>query len=416
VKPAAGRVYLWDDTLKGFGLMVTHNDARSYIVQYRIGGRGAPTRRYTIGPHANPWTPEKARGRAEEVLELVRRRIDPFDAEKTRLEANRSAREAAERYAFSVVADAFVKDLQARKLRSADDIAAVFRRDLTPFFLGKPLPSISRADVHDRLSALGKRSQSAANKAHSWLRALFAWAVDQGSYGITSSPMFAMSPPFATVQRKRVLDGEELRRTWEGAAALREPFGALVKLLILTGQRLREVAEMRWEEVDFANAVWRVPGSRTKNGHDHLCPLSTQAIAVLAGVQPDGKKRKGFVITTTSTKPVAGFSRAKKRLDAIMVAQEAKRASKAGVEPATVPNWTFHDLRRSLATGLQALGFPIEVNEAVINHVSGRRGGLARVYQLHDYRAEKAKALQSWGDHIASVIADIGNPSSNEVS
>src|SRR5438045_419497 len=91
--PTGKRGHLWDDTLKGFGVMVTSNGARSYIVQYRTGGRGTPTRRYTIGKHGSPWTPKTARDRALAVLEQVRRRIDPLDAERAARAEGRAEQE-----------------------------------------------------------------------------------------------------------------------------------------------------------------------------------------------------------------------------------------------------------------------------------------------------------------------------------
>lgn len=405
-KPQKGRVFLWDDMITGFGLMVTANAARSYIFQYRIGGRGSPTRRATIGQHGDPWTAEGARERAIELRGLVRRKIDPIDADKARLAAIRESKDAASRYAFDIVADAFVKSREAGKLRSAADVKAIFRRDLKPFFGIKSLPTITRADVHDCLAGLGERSESAANKAHSWLRAMFAWAVDQGRYGIMASPMSSMSPPFGTVKRKRILSDAELRLVWYGATSLGDPFGALAKLLLLTGQRLREVANMKWDEVEIVNATWRVPGERTKNKQDHLCPLSPSAIAVLEAIQPDKNLRKGFVLTTNTTAAVSGFSRAKLRLNKAIADAQAERAKALGIDAMLIKPWTFHDLRRTLATGLQALGFSVEVNEAVINHVSGKRGGIVGVYQLHDYWNERVTALVAWARHVEGLISD----------
>ena len=408
VKPAdaSGRAYLWDTKLKGFGVMVTHKDVRSYLVQYRIGGRGSKTRRETIGQHGNPWTAELASDRAAELLEQVRRGIDPFEAKRERLANEREGRADATRFAFSAVADSFVKSCRARKLRSADDIDAVFRRDLKPCFLNKPLPSIRRTDVHDCLAKIGERSPSSANKAHSWLHAMFAWSVDQGRYGLAASPMADMSPPFGTVKRKRVLRGAELAMVWNASTALGDPFGIMAQLLLLTGQRLREVAEMRWEEIDLAATTWRIPGDRTKNKLDHLCPLSAGTIGLLKSVQPEARLRKGVVLTTTGDKSVAGFSKAKRKLDALIVEQAAKVVAETGGGPVALAAWTFHDLRRSLATGLQALGFPVEHTEAVINHVSGKRGGIVGVYQLHEYWNEKVAALAAWDRHVSGLLSN----------
>ena len=418
-KPASGRAFLWDDTLKGFGLMVTHKGARSYILQYRIGGRGSPTRRATIGQHGNPWTAEQARDRAEELLGMVRRKIDPVVADKGRLAAERAAREDSSRFAFDAVADLYVASVKARKLRRADDVAAVFRRDLKPCFGAKPLPSIGRADIHDCLASIGARSRSSANVAHAWLRAMFGWAVDQARFGIIASPMFAMSPPFPTVKRKRVLSDAELRRILNAATALGGAFGALISLLAVTGQRLREVSGMSWGEVDLAQRLWRIPGERAKNGTDHLCPLSPQAVAILAAVQPDADARTGLVFAAAvgrrsagdvQPRPISGFSSAKRRLDAILAKPAADGAEKPPITP-----WTLHDLRRTLATGLQSKGFPVEHVEAVLNHVSGKRGGIVAVYQTHEYLPEKTKALEAWGRHVEDIQND-GPKGSNVIA
>ena len=391
--------------------MVTHKGARSYILQYRIGGRGSPTRRATIGQHGNPWTAEQARDRAEELLGMVRRKIDPVVADKERLAAERAARDDSSRFAFDAVADLYVASVKARKLRRADDVAAVFRRDLKPCFGAKPLPSIGRADIHDCLTSIGARSRSSANVAHAWLRAMFGWVVDQARFGIIASPMFAMSPPFPAVKRKRVLSDAELLRMLNAATALGGPFGALANLLALTGQRLREVAGMSWSEVDLEQRLWRIPGERAKNGTDHLCPLSPEAISALTAVQPDEDHRKGLIFPAVvkratagkppTPQPISGFSSGKRRLDALI----GKRAADGAEKPPVAP-WTLHDLRRTLATGLQAKGFPVEHVEAVLNHVSGKRGGIVAVYQTHEYLPEKTKAPEAWGRHVKDIHND----------
>lgn len=393
--PAGKRAYLWDDILKGFGAMVMPTGARSYIVKYRIGGREAPARRYTIGRHGSPWTTEKARDRATDLLELVRKRIDPMDADKAQLQSSADAKRTDERLSFSSYSDLFIKKhAEARKLRSTEDIRAVFRRDLKPHFGDKPISSIRRADVQVMLDTIGERSGSAANKSFKWLRKMLTFAVQRGD--IASSPMESMSLPHQEGKRQRVLRGQELVRVWNAAGELGDPWASFLRLLLLTGQRLREVAGMTWEEIDASAAVWVIPAARTKNARDHLVPLSPQALAVLDALQPDQSLRRGAVFSTNGKVPINGFSKLKVRLDKLVERQEE--------ETGQLDPWVFHDLRRSLATGVQALGFPIEHTEAVLNHVSGKRGGLAAIYQLHEYRDEKAAVLNAWGRHVETLV------------
>lgn len=410
--PEGSRAYLWDDTLKGFGVMVTPAGSRSYLVQYRIGGRGAPTERYTIGKHGSPWTAEKARDRATDLLELVRKKISPVQADRLRLVEAVESKKDAERFAFSSYADDFTKrHADARKLRSADDIKAVFRRDLKPYFKDKPITAIRRTDVQACLDLIGERSGSAANKAHKWLRKMLAFAVNRGD--LAASPMEGMAPPHQEGKRQRVLRGKELVFVWRAADDLGEPWSSFLRVLMLLGQRLREVACMDWKELDLDGATWVIPGSRTKNKRDHLVPLPAAVVAILAKIQPDTKKRKGSVFSTNGESPIAGFSKLKGKLDDLVQKQAEKAAAGTGELPIPIEAWVFHDLRRSLATGCQALGFPIEHTEAVLNHVSGSRGGLAAIYQLHEYRDEKTAALNAWARHIEALLP--GSKDSNVV-
>jgi integrase len=175
------------------------------------------------------------------------------------------------------------------------------------------------------------------------------------------------------------------------------PYGPLVKLLALTGQRLSEVAKARWSEFDLEAGAWVLPSSRVKNGVEHTVPLSETALSILASL-PRTASQDQLVFTSDGKSPPGGFSRAKRRLD----------------ELAPLPSpWVFHDLRRTLASGMARLGQPVHVVEAVLNHRSGTIRGVARIYNRHDYAAEKRAALEAWGRHVEKLLAD--QPADNVV-
>lgn len=407
--PSGGaRAYLWDDVLKGFGLMVTGKGSRTYLIQYRIGGRGSPTRRYTIGKHGSPWTADKARERAADLLEQVRRKIDPMDADRAKLSDAADAKEAAARLAFGSYADTFIKKhAEGKRLRSAGDIRSVFRRDLRPHFADKPITSIRRTDVQACMDKIAERSGSAANKAYSWLNKMFEFAVSRGD--LSASPMLGMEPPAPKTKRERVLKGAELAHVWRGAEDLGEPWRSWLRLLMLLGQRRNEVAGMDWKELDLAAAAWIIPGARTKNKRDHLVPLSPQALAIIQALQPEPKLRKGLLFSTNGKTPISGYSKTKARLDKLVTAAIAKANEGSGDLPLPLEHWTFHDLRRSFGTGCQALGFPKEHVHAVLNHSSGdKRDGLAAIYMLHEYKDEKTAALNAWARHIDALLSGDG--------
>jgi integrase len=191
-----------------------------------------------------------------------------------------------------------------------------------------------------------------------------------------------------------VLSDEELALLWKGTEQLGAPFGPLFKLLILTAQRREEVAGMDWSELDRSAALWTLPGYRTKNGKPQLVPLGRLAIDVLDAIAGATEwPREGYVFSTTGKTPVSGFSKAKRRLDEIMTGDLASRFS----------SWRAHDIRRTVATGLQRLGVRFEVTEAVLNHVSGSRSGVAGVYQRYDWADEKRHALNAWAEMVGSL-------------
>lgn len=436
--PSLGkREHLWDERLKGFGVMVTDRGVRSYIVQYRIGGRGSPTRRVTIGKHGSPWTAETARKRATELLEQVRRQDDPFDAAKAKVAADREAKARAtasamisERLAFSTFASRYVeKYAKVNQAKSWRETEGVINRDLVPRFGTTPLTAIEDADVVELLETLGERGPSAALKGYKALRQVFAYAVDKERrhFPAGKNPMAGIKPPAKMGKRERTLTDAELRLVWLAAGGLGWPFGPIVRLLILTGQRRDEVAGMSWAEIDKEARQWLLPGARSKNGLPNLVPLSDQAMSIVAdlpvikAVRETGDKRPDprLLFTTTGETAVSGFSKVKARLDASMLDLMKREATDAGagedeLAALSVEPFTLHDLRRTLATGCQRLGFPVEVTEAVINHVSGTRAGIVGVYQTYRYEVEKRSALEAWARHVADAVAGTG-PVSNVV-
>lgn len=418
--PLGKRAYLWDETLKGFGVMVTDRAVRSYIIQYRMGGRGTATRRVTIGKHGSPWTPKRARDRAAELLEQVRRKVDPFDAQRAVVAAAQADREAsvvarktAEKLAFSTFADRYVeKYAKANQPKTWRDTESVIRRDLKPYFVDKPVTKITAPEIDELLEQVAERGESASLKAYKAMRGVMTYAFER--HLIPASPMASMKPPAKVAKRDRSLSDNELRLVWLAAGSLGYPFGPLIRLLILTGQRLREVAELPWAELNLPERKWLLPANRTKNGVATLVPLSDPAMSIvtdLPRIKSDAGKGKPLIaFTTTGDTPVSGFSKIKGRLDATMLEIARKEARDAGadddaVAALAIEHWQFHDLRRTLASGCQRLGVKLEVSEAILNHVSGTKSGIAGVYHVYKYEDEKRSALDAWARIVNNAVS-----------
>jgi integrase len=252
---------------------------------------------------------------------------------------------------------------------------------------------IKRSDVTPIWDKLQTRP-AIARLTHATLRKLFRWAVGRGD--LDRSPLEGVEAPPPVPARERVLSDGEIALIWSGCDELDYPFAGLFRLLLLTGQRREEVASLQWAELSRDEALWVLPSNRSKNKKLHLVPLSSLSLKLLDELAGgDRWPAKGLVFSTTGKTPVSGFSKAKRRLDEYIL-------SRAG-EGALLEPWRLHDLRRTVATGLQRLGVRFEVTEAVLNHVSGSRAGIAGVYQRHDWREEKKRALDAWAAHVNQV-------------
>ena len=428
---ATGRdVYVWDSELKRFGLRVTPTGTRLFVVRYRTtaGGVGSKSRRLTIGEFdGQVWNVTKARAQATKFLAGVDMDADPFaaraakraelrQAEADLQEAADAATREAERRAlesFAAVAELFLQRKAKtnrtwaeteRLLRFGMDKKPGKRASGHPRAKGaapgpikawgsRHISEIRRVDVADLLERISERSPAVARSTFAALRPLFDWCIEREL--IEVSPCDKLTGPPRPQARDRVLADAELRLIWKASEALAFPFGPVVQLLMLTGQRRTEVAGMAWAEIDLAAARWRIPAERTKNSKAHEIDLSPQAVAVLGKIANTGP----HVFPARGEGFVRGFSATKRRLDALAeaVATEAKTDAPGP--------WRIHDLRRTAATGMAGMGFDPHVVERVLNHISGAQGGLVGVYQKHEYRAERKAAMTAWGAHVAAVIA-----------
>jgi integrase len=256
-----------------------------------------------------------------------------------------------------------------------------------------PLANIDRRAIAARLSEIAATSgPAAADRARGELLALFGWAMKEGL--VDSNPALATNTHRTTKARTRVLSGAELAEVWRSAGE--DAYGTIVKLLILTGQRRDEVGALPRKEIDFVARLIRLPAERCKNHRPHDVPLSDPAVRLLQAM-PRRIGPMDFVFGTTAN-GFGGWSAAKAVLDQRL----AVARQEAGAEP--MARWTLHDLRRSVATGMAELGVTPHVVEAVLNHVSGHKAGIAGVYNRASYDKEKRAALAMWADHVIAAV------------
>jgi integrase len=417
-KPTAVEYVVWDDEVSGFGLKVTPSGSKVYLYRYRLSRPGqasqtAPSK-YTIGKHGS-LTPDQARKRAKDLAALVAEGIDPRkqeletfaameDAKRLTLERARLENELA----FDSVAEKWLAEYKLdHRPNSVAQGKRVIDLYLAPRLANKPLPHIGRADLQPIIDAIPPNMRATRQSVFAYASILFGWAHKRGD--IAENPLTSMAKPRGSDARDRVLTDDELATIWTASVSLSGAFGGFVRLLILTGQRREEVAAMTWDELDRAKSEWIIPANRAKNGNAHIVPLSPAVVAELdtlaewKDIQDDEADRgvehwpkAGPVLTTNGIVPIRGFSKAKAALDAEITKARDNRA---------MTPWRIHDLRRTLATGFQRLGIRFEVTEATLNHVSGAKGGVAGIYQKHDWKQEKRAALEAWARHVEGIIS-----------
>lgn len=407
-----GRLMLWDSVIAdetslpgSFGLRVTGNGVKSWIIMYRIDDPKEPGKikqQYRkIGSYPSLLLAE-AREVARDALKLAGQGIDPIQAKeagKRKVAAIKSVKDAVK---------VFINRHAKEKNRSWEEVERVFNVYIIPKIGDRPLPSIGASDIHDVLDALMDAGHPyMANRVLAHTRKFFNWCAER--QWITDPPTKNITRPGEEEARNRVLDDSELKRLWFSCDELGWPFGSYFKLLILTGQRRNEVARMEWRHVDLEKQLWTLPKEATKAKRQHEVPLSPMAIEILEAVPQEGK----YVFSTTGKTPISGFGKAKERCDKTIATNKLKAAGKKEwtdqeLEQSLIPAWRLHDIRRTVASGMAEIGIAPHVIEKVLNHSTGQISGVAAVYNRYAYTEEKRAALETWARALEATVHPSG--------
>lgn len=409
--------FFWDDEIPGFGARRRAGGSLTAVFQYAIGGK---QRRLSLGAvteESFKTVRERSADGTERIIKIgIRDQAAQLHA-RVRLGEDPAAEKVENRRrageTFGTVAQRF---LQAKEPEMRPGSYDQIKRHINTY--SKSLnelqaAKISRKDIATLLSTIkANNGPVAANRLRSTLSAFFSWAMSEGIDGVDTNPVTNTNKS-QEKPRERVLQDFELRLIWSHAGD--DHYGSIIRLLMLTGQRADEIANLRWSEVvdttiperrvtdtiklpQFTTKAIELPATRTKNKRPHVVPLSKAAEAIIND-QPvkatkDGELRD--LIFGVRANGFSGWSRCKSRLD--------ERIGAAHGEP--LDHWTPHDLRRTMSTLMNdRLGVLPHVVEAILNHVSGSKGGVAGVYNKALYLRERAEALSLWAGHLASIVS-----------
>lgn len=408
-------IVLWDAKLKGFGCRVSPSGSAVWLLKKRLGkgGRGSKQVLNAFRDY-NEASPTEARDEALKIIAEIRDGIDP--AEKTR-KARVVQHAIYQSGKLSDVVDAYINK-HATPGRYWIETARLLNKGLVAK-LGKDtlVANITRTDIRSIIDAKEDATPGAARTLFAAIRPLFKWCASREL--IATSPCDGLSPPKNLPSRDRVLADHEVKLFWnaldrmplikigsveDASVEHLDVWRPFYRVLLLTAQRRDEVAGMMLSEIDLDNATWTIPKERTKNNKEHLVHLSPRAVSILRGAV--GSARGPYVFSSNGETPISGFSKAKTFLDARMQAILEEAGEDKRLKP-----FRIHDLRRTAASGMAALGFAPHVIERVLNHVSGAQGGLVGVYQRHEYVEERKKAVEAWGMYVDRLHTErnVGN-------
>jgi integrase len=383
-RAAAGKSDLiaWDDTTHGFGLRV-RGDSLVWVFQYKIGDQH---RRMKLGTVA-----EKNCAQARKLAEAQRGRVsdaklghgvDPaLEREKKKQESKPKPRLGT---LGPVIADYLEVRKGTMKARSLEQVNHHLDKLWAPLH-GLPANGIDRSIIAAEIRTIAKRKGPiAANRARASLSAFFRWAIGEGL--CDDNPVTGTNKQEESGPRERSLSDTEAATVWL-AAPEESDYGRIVRLLLLTGCRRDEIGSLQWSEIDTKGRTITLPKERTKNGREHVVPLSDKALKIIKDIPRRAERAHVF---GSGEGGFSGWSKAKAALDKAAKLKEA---------------WRLHDLRRTAATRMGDLGVQPHVIEAILNHVSGHKAGVAGVYNRSTYGAEKKAALDLWASHLMVAVA-----------
>lgn len=385
--PTTGRLELSDTVVPGLRVRMSASGVQSFIVRKRIAGKPS---NITLGRYGPRFGLAEARKKARAVLSDIEAGGDPSSPHA----AAKRARPGAETIRGLLPAYLAAK----AERRSVGEIKRVMENYVLPELGDRLADAVTRADVTRLIDKVAANAPVMARNVHAQLSAFYSWAMPRLDR-LPANPCRDAGRPSAPKARDRVLSDEELGCLWQLAEAEPFPWNIALKLLILTGQRRNEVFEAHWAEIDLKKKVWTIPGERAKNGERHEVPLTTSVLALLKMIPEHEDSGKLFPAQGRPENGASGFSKVQARLRKSMT-------EKLG----SVSEWRLHDVRRTVATGLQRLGVRLEVTEAVLNHLSGTRAGIVGVYQRHSFTDEKRAALETWVAEVERLVGAVSSP------
>lgn len=381
--PETGREEIFDTQVQGFGVRIGQRDRAFFFIR-RVNGEKT---RFSLGQYPTV-SLTKARSQALDILNRIKRGEDP--REQARL--SKEVASLAAENTFGKIAGRFLDEYASGKKKplrpqTVKGYTWALTGEPSVSWARRPLVTITDRDVLNVVDAYEARKQFASARLYrAYLHQFFRWAVEKRLIDKNPASNIPLASAPSDFNRERVLSLAELSQILAAADKLGDPARAFLKLLIFCGQRRGETSLMKWSDLQLNGNMptWAIPAENAKNHLPHDVPLPHETIPILLGLPKLGE----FVFTTDGKSPISGFSKIKAKVDNLL-------------GESNIPHWTIHDLRRSCATGMADLGIGPHIVEAILNHVSGAKSGVAGLYNRSKYDEERRRALAAWATYVS---------------
>lgn len=400
-RPTTGRLEISDTRCGGLVLRVTANGVKSWSFRFRDRTTQAPLR-ITIGRYPDIGL-AAAREAADGYRKVASAGGNPAEAKRLASGGNKL---------FGALVDRYLEEYARRKKRSHTVDERNLKNHVLPQWKNRAYASIKRADVIELIEGLvANGTPTLANRVHSLISTIFTFALDAGL--VDFNPCHRLRRRGQENVGHRVLSDAEIRLFWRGVVEppLTRRAGIALQLALLTGVRVGEVAGICRGELEHLGqpelAAWTIPGSRVKNGRDHMVPLSAMARGLVLELLAMIDSKERYLLPVRSTRRM-GHMRSNSLTDGM-----ANFATHLGGEDEAVKTWraeppTPHDLRRTVETRLASMGIPKEIRDAVLNHATPGVG--SKHYNRYDFAPEKRAALNRWSLAVAAILDPVAAP------
>lgn len=365
-RPKSARDEVWDTVVVGFGYRKSVAGKAAFFISYHDST--GKKRRHSFGKYPAT-TLAEARELAAELL-------------KKAVRGESLIRESPVDTTFATLLERYLAEYTEPRLRTAVQIRRALTRYTLPVFGSRPVASITVTDIHNLILSIDAPYQ--ANRVRAYLSGFFKWCCAQPPIPITVNPVRLVDKPHAEKSRDRVLSRTEVQAVLTAAREMGAPFGVLFEVLVRTGLRQGEVANLTWERLDLDEKTLTLGAENTKNAQPIIIPLTPAVLNLFHNLERTGP----YVLSTNGRTPVSGFSRAGKRLR----------------DMTGISDMRVHDLRRTFASTLGMLKVEPHIIEACLNHTGGKITGIARVYNRYQYLDERRGALLRLEGHLADNV------------